>query len=196
MVPVGTPKICYNTPMNISQKLGIKVFYYFLSKRISIGIIVLVVAVIVAFSKENLTLKLAEFTSIQTATNSISYFINGIFIVSIVLIIIGFFVSYIKYISCDFTLGENAFNIRRGFLTKREISIPYRQIQNINIEQSLRGKMLGIGKLVILTEGDHSENNDRNKEGVFEVIDYDLAHRVREYILVRTNIQATKDIIQ
>lgn len=182
--------------MNNKQKLGIKVFYYYLSKRTSIGIIVLVAAIIAASSKESLTLKLAELTSIQTATSIIPYFINGIFIVSIILIIIGLLVSYIKYISCDFTMDENAFSIRRGFLTKREVSIPYRQIQNINIEQSLRSKMLGIGKLVILTEGDRNESNEGSKEGVFEVIDYDLAHRVREYILGRTNIQTAKDVTQ
>ena len=182
--------------MNNKQRLGIKVFYYYLSKRISIGIIVLVGTIILASFKGVLVLKLANIVPLVTATSIVNVLINGMFIVSAILIFLGLLTSFVKYLSCDFTMDENAFNIRRGFLTKREVSIPYRQIQNINIEQSLSNKMLGIGKLVVLTEGDHSEGSGKNGEGVFDVIDYELAHSMREYILQRTNIQTTKDITQ
>ena len=180
--------------MNNKQKLGIKVFYYYLSKRTSIGIIVLVSAIVAASFKESLILKLATLISFPSAVNIVVLFTKGLFTISALLLIFGLFLSFVKYISCDFTLDDNAFNIRRGFLTKREVSIPYRQIQNINIEQSFGNKMLGIGKLVVLTEGDSGENNAKNREGVFDVIDYDLAHLVREFILQKTNIQTVKDI--
>jgi len=182
--------------MNNKQKLGIKVFYYYLSKRISIGIIVLVAAIIILSFKDSLIFKLATFLPLHTVANIVPLFINGLFIISTLFLLFGLFISFVKYVSCDFTMDENAFNVRRGFLTKREVSIPYRQIQSINIEQSIGSKMLGIGKLVILTEGDHGEDTGKNIEGVFDVIDYDLAHLVREYILQRTNIQTVKDVIQ
>lgn len=182
--------------MNNKQKLGIKVFYYYLSKRISVGIAILVVSIISTSFKEILILKLATLVPLQASTDVVTFTVKGLFVVSFLFLVFGSFISFIKYISCDFTMDENAFNIRRGFLTKREVSIPYRQIQNINIEQSLGNKMLGIGKLVILTEGDHGENNMGNREGVFDVIDYDLAHEVREFILQRTNMQTVKDISQ
>jgi len=54
--------------------------------------------------------------------------------------------------------------------------------------------MMGIGKLVILTEGSHNEMNTNKAEGSFDVIDYDLAHRVREFILQRANLQIVKDV--
>lgn len=179
--------------MENNQKLGIKVFYYYLSKKISLGIFVLVVSIIVASYKSALISKIT-FVSGAAAEATISYFIYGLFAVSAILLIFSLLASYINYISCDFTLGDNALNIRRGFLTKREISIPYRQIQNINIDQSFSHKMMGIGRLIILTEGDSTENISKNKAGVFDVIDYALARQIREYILERTNLQMVKDI--
>jgi len=180
--------------MNKNQKLGIKVFYYYLSRKTSIGIFALVVSIIVSSYKSILISKVDLLAPTEVSSIIVSYFIYGLFALTVALIIFGLIMSWINYISCDFTLDENAFNIRRGFLTKREVSIPYRQIQNINIEQSLSHKMLGIGKLVILTEGDHSNLDENNREGVFEVIDYSLAHQVREFILQRTNLQIIKDV--
>lgn len=180
--------------MNKNQKLGIKVFYYYLSRKTSVGILALVISIIAASNKSILISKLEILTPLEVSTTIISYFISGLFVLTAILLIFGLFMSWINYISCDFTLDENAFNIRRGFFTKREVSIPYRQIQNINIEQSISHKMLGLGKLVILTEGDHGDVNSGNGEGIFEVIDYALAHLVREFILERTNLQIVKDV--
>jgi len=97
--------------------------------------------------------------------------------------------SWFKYISCDFTLGENAFSIRKGVLSKKEVSIPYRQIQNIDIEQSFNFKMMGVCKLVILTAGNDNNDKDGESEGVFDVIDFKVASSIKEMILQKTNIQ-------
>lgn len=180
--------------MNNPQKLGIKVFYYYLSRKTSVGILALVISIIIYSYKNVLISKVELLAPLEVSTTIVSYFIYGLFSLTAILLIFGLFMSWINYISCDFTLDENAFNIRRGFFTKREVSIPYRQIQNINIEQSLSNKMLGIGKLVILTEGDHGNTSGGNGEGVFQVIDYTLAHQVREFILQRTNLQIVKDV--
>ncbi|HAE36956.1 MAG: Membrane-flanked domain-containing protein [Candidatus Nomurabacteria bacterium GW2011_GWF2_35_66] len=179
--------------MNNPQKLGIKVFYYYLSRKISLGVILLVVSFIVSSSKDFIVSKMVMLLPVSVTAVVVNFLTSGLFIISAVFILGAFVTSWFKYTSCDFSLDENAFNIRRGFFTKKEISIPYRQIQNVNIEQSISHKMLGIGKLVILTEGDHSENNGEASGGSFDVIDYVLAHKVREFILQRANFQIVKD---
>lgn len=176
--------------MEINQKLGIKVFYYYVSQNLSFGILTVTVAIIVASLRESLIPKFDYIFSLNTSILIVGYLIWTLFIISAFLIIGGIFISWMRYVSSDFTLGENALNIRRGLLTKKEISIPYRQIQNISIEQSFTNKMRGVGKLLILTDGD-TEN--KTSQGVFDVIDYTLAHQIREYILARTNFQVVKE---
>lgn len=177
-----------------NQKLGIKVFYYYLSKRISIGLILLVISFIVASSKDWMASKIVLIFSIQTTVSIVNYIINGLFLISILLILGALLMSWLLYIGCDYTLGDNAFSIRRGILSKKEVSIPYRQIQNIDIEQTFNHRMMGVSKLVVLTAS--NDNNDKvgESEGVFDVIDSKLALTIKEYILQKTSIQPTREI--
>jgi uncharacterized membrane protein YdbT with pleckstrin-like domain len=175
--------------MKNSQKLGIKVFYYYLSKKISIGLVSFFIFFVVSSLKKIMIAKIDYIFSLATATSITSYIINGLLIISIVLVVAGALMSWFNYINCEFILDENALNIRRGFFTKKEISMPYRQIQNIDIEQTLNNKMMGVGRLVISTN-DSSE--EEKAEGTFEVIDYNVAKEIREFILQRTNIQIVK----
>lgn len=171
--------------MNNRQKLGSKVFYYYISRKISLGIFVLVASIIIASFKTEIFNMVSKLAPVDISILIVNYFVWGLFILSAAILIFSVFLAWVKYLSCDFTLDENAFNIRRGLLTKKEVSIPYRQIQNINIEQSFAHKMMGIGRLVVLTDGDREET-----DGVFDVIDYNLSKEVRDFILKRTNLQA------
>jgi len=175
--------------MNPSQKLGINVFYYYLSKKTPIGLAALVISIFISSIKVAMVLKLAFFVSLSTSAMIVNYFINGLFLISALLIIYGIIVSYINYTSCQYYLGENAFSITKGFFNKKEVSIPYKQIQNINIEQSFQFKMLGVCKLVILTAGNDNNNQNGEAEGVFDVIDFKVATNIKESILQKTNIQ-------
>ena len=53
-------------------------------------------------------------------------------------------------------LDTDALKIKRGILSKEEIAIPYRQIQDVDIEQSISDRMWGVARLAILTAG-HEE---------------------------------------
>lgn len=183
--------------MNSSQRLGIKVFYYYLSRRITIGIILLVVSFIVLSSKDAIASKFVLLFSVSTTTLLVNYLTTGLFMISTLFILGAAFVSWLSYISCSFILGENALSITRGLLNKKEISIPYRQIQNIDIEQSLSYRMMGVSKLVILTAGNDNDNSDKvtKSEGVFDVIESKLAMMIKEYILQRANLQIVKDSV-
>ena len=175
--------------MNPSQKLGINVFYYYLSKKTPIGLVALVISIFISSLKVAMVLKLAFFVSLSTSAMIVSYFINGLFLISALLIIYGIVMSYISYIGCSYNLGENAFSITKGYFNKREISIPYRQIQNIDIEQSFQFKMMGVCKLVILTAGNDNNNQNGEAEGVFDVIDFKIASNIKESILQKSNIE-------
>ncbi len=167
------------------QRLGIKVFYYYLSNKIVLGVALLIFSFVLLSFKQDI---ISIISSVGLPISVAEYMILIAFTISVLVMALSSFASWIKYISCDFTLDENALNIRRGFFNKKEISIPYRQVQNINIEQSFRYKMMGLSKLIILTDGDR-EDNKMNRDGVFDVINQDIAKNIRDFILQRTNIK-------
>lgn len=174
--------------METNQKLGIKVFYYYLSKKISVGLILIIFSFIIASLKKSIISKVVLVFPQSTSSNIVGYFIAILFIISILFIVGGVIASLIDYLSNSFNLGENAISIKRGFISKKEISIPYRQIQDINIEQSLNFKMMGISKMILLTAGDDDNDKEGESEGIFKVIDMGIAEKIKEYILQKTNI--------
>lgn len=180
--------------MNTEQKLGIKVFYYYLSKRVIVGLLLLIVSFIFTSFKAVIIPKIAFLLPMSIAIGIANYLTIGLFIVSFLFILGGFFMSWLNYISCTFTLGEQSFNIKRGILNKREVFIPYRQIQDISIEQTFYNKMMGISKLVILTAADDNNDTEGESEGVFEVIDSNLAQKIQKELLEKTNVQTTREI--
>ncbi len=180
--------------MGTEQKLGIRVFYYYLWRNVSIGIVLLIISFVVTFLKNAIISVIVFAISPNIAGISVSYFIVGLFAVSVLFIAGGFLMSWLNYISCTFTLDNASFNIKRGILSKRETSIPYRQIQDISIEQTLYDRMMGVSKLIILTAGNDENDKEGEAEGLFDVIDSNIGAKIREDILTRTNVQMVQEV--
>jgi putative membrane protein len=177
--------------MLTNQKLGIKVFYYYLSKKMILGVISLIISFMVSSVKGVVVTKMVFIFPLMTSLTIASFLVNGLFSLSVLLIVFGIIMSWINYISCEFTLDENSFSMRRGIFNKKEVFIPYRQIENINIDQTFNFKMMGVSKLTIETAGNNN-NNAGKPEVVFEVIDAKVAINIREFILQRTNTEVVK----
>ena len=158
--------------MATEQKLGIKTFFYYLYRSLAIGIGLLILSLLLPNTNQ--------------AFHFIAY---GLLILSFLIIVAGAINSWVKYISCTFILSEYALIIKHGLINKKEISIPYRQIQNVNIDQSAANRMMGVSKLIILTAGQESNPRAGESEGVFDVIDASVAKELQENLLRRTNVQ-------
>ena len=175
--------------MEKSQKLGIKVFYYYLYKDILIGGFLLILSIIVSLFKAELISKFSIFINTNSSTLITNYLIDGLFFLSVFILIIGIIASYFKYISSSFIIGENTFTIRNGILNKKETSIPYQQIQAMNIEQSFSQRLMGICELHMLTAGDDDNDKKGEAEADFHVIDFKIATNLKEVVLAKTNIK-------
>lgn len=175
--------------MENKQNLGIKVFYYYLSKNILAGIFLLIISIAVASFKTIIIKGLIYIVPSQAASELTNILIIGLFIITFFILVINIVLSWLKYKSCYFIVGENTFTVKTGLFNKIENSIPYQQIQNMNIEQSFSYRMMGICELHILTAG--NDNNDKEGEaGVnLKVIDMNVAKKLREVVLQKTNIK-------
>ena len=121
------------------------------------------------------------------------YVVFGIWILFILIFGVTFLVTYLTYANYLFMLDDDALKIRRGILSKEETAIPYRQIQDVDIEQSMSDRIWGVARLAILTAGheEPKEGQSDNSEGVLPAIDRALAESLQTELLHRADIQRT-----
>jgi putative membrane protein len=169
------------------KKLGRKTFWIFVFERMQAPIAFLLMAVLFFALRGASFLKAMPFGNADNYMTIAAWSALG-FCVLIFLFV--FLVSWLIYENYMFSLGEDALKIKRGVFTREEIAIPYRQIQNVDIEQDLSYRMIGVSRLVILTAGHEDEKMaDDETEGVLPAIDSTLAEQLQSQLLARANVQ-------
>lgn len=68
-------------------------------------------------------------------------------------IIVTYLIAVVVYNHFVFSVETEGLRIEYGIINKRHVTIPYRQIQNVNITRTLIDRILGIGKLEIESAG-------------------------------------------
>ncbi|NDI99220.1 PH domain-containing protein [Flavobacterium sp. LaA7.5] len=88
-------------------------------------------------------------------------------------------IAYLKYYNFTFFLDEEneEFVIRKGILNKSRIAIPLDKIQQVNINQSVIQKLIGVHALEVDTAG------SSKKEVTIKAITHDLATALKERLL-------------
>lgn len=174
---------------NSYQTLGKKAFWHCLSQRIGWGIGFLVLAVVLAVVRVKLNASPEMAGIIQLASRACFGF-------AIVAFVVGYFVARFAWKSFTFSLSEDALRIRRGIMTQEEVAIPYRQIQNIEIQRTLSQRSMGLARLVILTAGQDNPNTKEENEGeaVLPSVDHEVALRLQTELLKRANVQKIMQI--
>ena len=168
------------------QKLGKRTLWLMMSEQMVPTIILFLAAVFLLVAQLN-----GVFAKTFIANWS-AYVVLAAWLILILVFAITFLATYLIYDNYLFMLDEDALRIRRGIISKEEIAIPYRQIQDVDIEQSIGDRMWGVARLVILTAGREDERNPENgneSEGVFPALARDLAESLQNDLLKRTNVQ-------
>ncbi|MGC9968307.1 MAG: PH domain-containing protein [Minisyncoccia bacterium] len=177
----GVPTETYHT-------LGKKTFWVFVLERIHTSAVILLVAICLFAVKDQAFLKniplLGDLTGYM---NVITWTVFGIFAVAFLIVLL---IAWLIYANYKFSLGDDALKIKRGVLNKEEVAMPYRQIQDVDIQRDLGFQMMGLSKLVILTAGAPEEKSgDDQSEGILPALDKDLAEWLQAELLKRANIQ-------
>jgi uncharacterized membrane protein YdbT with pleckstrin-like domain len=116
-------------------------------------------------------------------------------LVFVVVFGLTFLIAWFTYINYKFMLGDDSLKIKRGILNKEEVAIPYRQIQNADIERDLSFQMFGVSRIVILTAGQEEEKSGSDQtEGILPALDKDLAEWLQAELLKRANIQKVREV--
>jgi putative membrane protein len=67
-----------------------------------------------------------------------------------------FIVTMLVYNNFTFEVDNDGLKIEQGIIHRLHVSVPFEQIQNVNIERSLSDRLLGLSRISIETAGQAS----------------------------------------
>lgn len=82
----------------------------------------------------------------------------------------------LQYLRFSYRITPKQIVIQRGVLNRKNRSIPIERVQNIQVEQNLVARLLGVAKVNIETAGSSST------EGSLEYVGLDSAHEIRQAV--------------
>ena len=168
------------------RHLGRKTLWLFIFSKSTTPLVFLLIAVV--------SLVASGYLNNNALTQVLNYILVGSLFFFIVSFLMAIIISEIEYMNYGYLLSEDAFKVKHGIFNKEETSIPYRQIQSVDLRQDLTGQILGISRLVILTAG-HDDNDVKGEsEAEFPAIDTTTAKSIQAELIKRSNTE--KVIIQ
>ncbi|MGM9478665.1 PH domain-containing protein [Pedobacter sp. GSP4] len=116
---------------------------------------------------------------VKMPTTSFIYLLLGIGVI----VLISFFFAYLWYLKFTFFLDKDKqeFVVNKGIFNRDQVIIQLDKIQQVNINQSILQKIIGIYGLKIDTAGAHGE------EVSIKAIDETSAYNLKEHLLSRKN---------
>jgi uncharacterized membrane protein YdbT with pleckstrin-like domain len=178
-----------NAQTEIYQKLGGKTLAIFVLQRVQAAFILLLVSIgLFVLQAQNFITQVP----VQNFPQYVAYAAWACLALFTLFFIIGFFVAWLIYANYKFCLGENSLKVKRGILNKEEVAIPYRQIQDVDIDRDLSFQMMGLSRIIILTAGHEDSprgSESGESEGVLPALDKKLAEWLQAQLLDRANIQ-------
>ena len=163
--------------------LGKRAFLILCLEKLKVPFIILLITIAFGLGKDMLPL------FIQPTTSSIFMFL---ILATIVAFIIGFTMGWLDYRYYSFIFEEFDIRMKRGIVEKKETSISYRQIQNVNIERSMTYQMFGLSKLILETAGREDNGEEGTSQVVLEAIDKNLAEQMRDTLLKKIGVQIVR----
>ena len=175
-----------NITEGVYNKLGEKVFWLFFWENFPLTIIFLAGSIILfVLDMQNFTISF--FGGMQKYLPMATLIVFLLFLISCAA---TYAISRILYSSWAFMLENDSLKIKRGIFNKTEDAIPYKQIQNVDIERSFLFQIMGLSRLVILTAGHEDENSSQDEsEGIIPAIDKNVAEALQATLLSKANVQ-------
>ena len=117
---------------------------------------------------------------------------EGLFYLSLLIFTILLIVTMIEYQNYTFMVSEFALKLRKGFWDREEVSISYRQIQDINIKQGIIYQLIGLSRFIIDSSG-HKEVEEQNETDIIlEPLRKEVAEELFEMMQRKIGVQVVE----
>ena len=130
-------------------------------------------------------------TSNTTVASAVREAINIVPVFAFIALTIALIMAFGSYFSFRYKIEENYLSFLEGIFNRRKISIPFFQIQNVDIEQNIVHHILGLARLVILTTGHQDPKHSKTEESEISIPALNIGEglRLQKYLLDHSNIQ-------
>jgi len=187
--------------LNQEQRLGRKAYLLLASRQMVPGIIILLIAfallaasstiagVAIGFAKIG---GLASTASSASISGGVSYVVMLIFMLGLVALVMSLVAARIEYRNYTFTFEEFGLKLKRGLFRLTEVSIPYRQMQDVDVERGFTHQLTGTSRVVINSAG-HEEAAEHNETDiVLDPIDKEVAEDIRAMLQRKIGVQVVE----
>ncbi|MCX6718979.1 MAG: PH domain-containing protein [Candidatus Taylorbacteria bacterium] len=172
--------------------LGIRTLLFMFLQRLTPAFFLLLIAFVLFVTRDTLFQGFASSVNEVWQINSpISFegFIQIIALLAVIIVCLGVIIAYLQYYFFTFTLAEFDLRLQKGILTIEKVSIPYRQIQDVDVTRNIIYRIFGVSRLVVMSAG-HEDPMDKDADRtIFDPIDSRIAEDIRLLLERRIGVQ-------
>jgi len=176
-------------PLNVEQHLGRRTWLLLLSKKITTSVVLLLSALILGSMKDFIGQAFSQGSQNHLISSIASFVALVLLFVAIIMFLVGYIIALISYRNYTFTLEEFGLKLRKGIFNIEEITVPYRQIQGVDVVQPIVYRLFGVSRLVLTTAGVEDKKEGADSNTVFDPIDSYLAEGVRVMLQRKVGVQ-------
>ncbi len=184
------------------RRLGTKALIIFILQR-TLPVVILIAIAFTAIANfpqlvESATNTLAivnpnsHLTTMDVAS-WVANLISGLFFISIVLFIFGFVFAWFKYHFYTYTFEEFDMKLKKGILYRKEVTISYRQMQDINITRGIVFQIFGVSRILIDSGGHEEPYESNTTDIILEPIDQFEAKEIRDMLQKKIGVQMVRE---
>jgi len=168
-------------------------FYFFKYGLLAIALFMLEMLVLGALSGGKNLPPFSEMLSTNSAAITVAQEVASIlplliFLAAASAIVMG----YVSYWSFRYKIEYNYLSFVKGIINLHKISVPFRQIQNVDIDQSLVYRFFGLVSLIVLTVGNEDvdqHTKDERNEIIIPPLNAVEGLHLQQHLLDRSNVQ-------
>ncbi len=137
----------------------------------------------------------AKAVAMSTSASMVTYIFWATALLTFVLFILGYVIAYLQYKTYTFTFQEFDLKLKRGIFHLEEISIPFRQMQDVNVDRSLLYRFLGVSRILIDSAGHEMATPHGHNDAhiTLEPIDKNIAQEILTLLQKEIGVQITQD---
>jgi len=187
------------------EHLGYKAYIIFTFRRISGGVFLFIILLIALLFNKFILTSLIGFTSyifpnyLNTSNIVTTILIDAtlfLFWLSIFLIFLGFIIGWLEYRNYTYQFNEFDLIMKKGILDRKEFSLPYRQIQDIDTDRSFLYQIFHLSKLILKTAGSEETGEQKMTEINIEPIDKDICDEIQTMLERKIGVQVVEDQVK
>jgi membrane protein YdbS with pleckstrin-like domain len=106
----------------------------------------------------------------------------GVLVAYLVFVVL---IALLTYNNFTYEIDKDGLTIEQGVIYKKLVSLPYEQIQNVNIERTVLDRLLGLSRISIETAGAAAAGNGAKvrAEAVIPALHLDYAKKVHDLLI-------------